>query len=72
MTTPPKSLITFLFVTDLEASHRFYADALDLPMVLDQGNCRIYRINRGAFLGICERPDRVGACAVSHINSRRE
>ena len=61
MTTPDKSLITFLFVADLEASHRFYAEALDLPIQVDQGDCRIYRINGGAFLGICERPDRVGA-----------
>ena len=31
MPAPDPSLITFLYVTDLDASHAFYADALGLP-----------------------------------------
>jgi catechol 2,3-dioxygenase-like lactoylglutathione lyase family enzyme len=51
--------ITFLFVADLERSAAFYASVLGLAEVLDQGTCRIYRAASGAFVGICERPDRV-------------
>ena len=51
--------ITFLFVADLETSHEFYAGALGLDLVVDQGDCRIYRVSGDAFVGICERPDRV-------------
>jgi len=60
VTTPPISEhITFLFVEDLEASHHFYAEVLGLPMALDQGSCRIYRVAGSAYLGVCERPGRV-------------
>jgi catechol 2,3-dioxygenase-like lactoylglutathione lyase family enzyme len=59
MTPPDPSLITFLYVTDLEQSHAFYADALGLPLAVDQGDCRIYRVNDGAFLGVCSRPDKM-------------
>ena len=53
---PALRLITFLFVEDLERSHECYAGAFGLELVLDQGDCRIYRINDGAFLGACRRP----------------
>lgn len=53
------SLISFLYVSDLAVSHRFYADALGLPLVVDQGDCRIYRVDDGAFVGVCARPDRM-------------
>ena len=49
--------ITFCYTADLEAAHRFYAGVLELPMVLDQGTCRIYRIRDGAYLGMCTRAD---------------
>ncbi len=45
--------ITFLTVADLNASHAFYGGALGLPLVLDQGPCRIYRTTPSAYLGIC-------------------
>jgi catechol 2,3-dioxygenase-like lactoylglutathione lyase family enzyme len=59
MPTPDPALISFLYVSDLEQSHAFYADALGLPLAVDQGDCRIYRVNDGAFLGTCVRPDRM-------------
>ena len=37
----------------------FISDTLGLPLVMDQGNCRIYEIRTGAYLGFCERPDEV-------------
>jgi predicted enzyme related to lactoylglutathione lyase len=49
--------ITFLEVADLERSDRFYAEDLGLSLVLDQGECRIYRLSGDAYLGMCERKD---------------
>lgn len=43
-------------MADLERSHAFYAGVLGLPLVLDQGTCRIYRACGQAYLGICRRP----------------
>lgn len=47
--------ITFLFVADLHRAAGFYGGTLGLPMVVDQGDCRIYRVHGDAFVGICER-----------------
>jgi predicted enzyme related to lactoylglutathione lyase len=47
--------ITFLPTADLSATHAFYADVLGLPLVRDQGICRIYASAHGAYLGFCER-----------------
>lgn len=47
--------ITFCYTPDLAATARFYGGLLGLPLVLDQGPCRIYRVRAGAFLGFCER-----------------
>jgi catechol 2,3-dioxygenase-like lactoylglutathione lyase family enzyme len=47
--------ITFLYTRDLAASAHFYGELLGLPLVLDQGLCRIYRVSGDAFLGICQR-----------------
>ncbi len=48
---------TFLYTRDLSATARFYEEVMDLPLALDQGDCRIYRVGRDAFLGFCERAD---------------
>lgn len=50
---PFDSLITFFYTRDLEKTHHFYHRVLDLPMVLDQGQCRIYRVSRSAYVGFC-------------------
>jgi len=50
---PIDSQITFLTVSDLEASSRFYGTVLGLDLVVDQGSCRIYRVTSSAYLGIC-------------------
>lgn len=50
--------VTFIYTTNLSASAYFYEEVLGLPLVLDQGACRIYRVGAGdAFLGICERKE---------------
>ena len=52
--------ITFLYAADLEASQRFYEDAISLELVqVQEAGCRIYRSGPGSFLGVCKtRPDR--------------
>jgi catechol 2,3-dioxygenase-like lactoylglutathione lyase family enzyme len=49
--------ITFLYTTDIQKVIPFYEDVLGLPLALDQGGCRIYRIGEThiAYLGLCER-----------------
>ena len=47
--------ITFLYTRNLAQSTAFYEDILHLPLVLDQGGCRIYRVVNGAYIGVCER-----------------
>ncbi len=49
--------VTFLYVADLEASHRFYHGVLGLDLVLDQGACRIYRITETGYVGVCSHRD---------------
>lgn len=48
------SMITFCRTKDMEETHRFYNGLLELPMALDQGRCRIYRVSSGGFIGFCE------------------
>jgi catechol 2,3-dioxygenase-like lactoylglutathione lyase family enzyme len=56
------SLITFLYVADIERSALFYEGVLGLPLVMDQGDCRIYRVGEAAFIGVCQRAtDRTSA-----------
>jgi catechol 2,3-dioxygenase-like lactoylglutathione lyase family enzyme len=47
--------ITFLYTRDLEATACFYEDVMDLTLVLDQGDCRIYRASADAYVGFCRR-----------------
>ena len=51
------SQITFVYTQDLEASARFYEEALGLTLALDQGSCRIYRVADSAYIGICQGCD---------------
>ena len=54
---PPRfdAQVTFCYTTRFEESTRFYEELIGLPLVLDQGACRIYRVSAGAFLGVCRR-----------------
>ncbi len=47
--------VTFLYTRDLAGTAAFYENIFELPLVLDQGPCRIYRVGTDAFLGFCER-----------------
>lgn len=48
--------ITFLYVPNLEAAAHFYGELLGLPLALDQGTCRIYRVAQQSYIGLCQRP----------------
>jgi catechol 2,3-dioxygenase-like lactoylglutathione lyase family enzyme len=54
---PHDAFVTFCPTTDLEATARFYEDLLGLPLALDQGACRIYRVSRDGYLGFCQRDE---------------
>lgn len=53
---PFDQLVTFLPVADLTRSAQFYEQVLELELVLDQGDCRIFRVASDSFIGICQRP----------------
>jgi catechol 2,3-dioxygenase-like lactoylglutathione lyase family enzyme len=59
MSTPPRppiaQAVTFLYADPPEPAWRFYEEVLGLPLVQDQGTCRIYAATEGrtAFLGVC-------------------
>jgi catechol 2,3-dioxygenase-like lactoylglutathione lyase family enzyme len=54
---PFDAQITFCYTADLAGSARFYEDLLNLPLALDQGACRIYRVAEAAYLGMCTRDE---------------
>ncbi len=51
------SHIVFLATTDLARTAEFYEQTLGLPLVLDQGRCRIYKVAAEAHLGFCLRAE---------------
>lgn len=64
MTPPPlNQLVTFLYCRDLTATDQFYRQVLQLPLVLDQGPCRIFRVAAGGYLGFCQAGTAVGRAA---------
>lgn len=46
--------ITFFYYRDLQAAMRFYERVLGLPLAIDQGWCKIYRICPGAHVGLVD------------------
>ena len=53
MASPFEQQVTFIYVSDLDRSSAFYGGLLELPLALDQGACRIYKVTKSAFLGVC-------------------
>lgn len=50
--------IVFTYTDDLVAGAAFFADVLELELVVDQGSCRIFRLTDTSFVGVCALPDR--------------
>jgi predicted enzyme related to lactoylglutathione lyase len=46
--------ITFLYYRDLAAACRFYEEVLGLPLAIDQGWSKIYRIAGSAHVGLVD------------------
>lgn len=67
---PIDQQITFLYTPDLAEAAHFYEDIMGLSLQLDQGQCRIYKVGRDAFIGFCQSKDAAsrmsepGACRV--------
>lgn len=51
---PNELAITFFYYRDLPAAMAFYEDVLGLPLAIDQGWCKIYRICPGAHVGLVD------------------
>ncbi len=49
------SQIIFLATRDLPGTSDFYEKTLELPLKLDQGKCRIYKVADNGFIGFCEK-----------------
>jgi len=60
-TSPFDSSVGFYFTEDLSSTAAFWEDVVGLPLVLDQGSCRIYRVSRDGFIGFCERAEEVSS-----------
>lgn len=46
--------ITFIYCRDLPRAMRFYEEVLGLPLVIDQGWSKIYRLCPGAHVGLVD------------------
>lgn len=55
MLEPSHGQVIFLPTDNLETTHAFYADTLELSLVRDQGLCRIYQTSAASYVGFCER-----------------
>jgi lactoylglutathione lyase len=51
---PNQLAITFLYCRDLPGAMRFYEEVLGLPLVIDQGWSKIYRLCPGAHVGLVD------------------
>jgi predicted enzyme related to lactoylglutathione lyase len=49
-----QKLITFLYYRDLPTAMRFYEDVLGLPLAIDQGWSKIYRVTEGGYVGLVD------------------
>jgi predicted enzyme related to lactoylglutathione lyase len=49
--------ITFCTTRDLGRLARFYEEVMGLPLALDQGGCRIYRVAGSGYFAFCEREE---------------
>ena len=46
--------ITFLYYRDLPRAMAFFEEVLGLPLAIDQGWCKIYRLAEGAHVGLVD------------------
>jgi lactoylglutathione lyase len=51
---PNQLAITFFYYRDLAGAMAYYEEVLGLPLAIDQGWCKIYRIAEGAHVGLVD------------------
>jgi catechol 2,3-dioxygenase-like lactoylglutathione lyase family enzyme len=56
--------ITFLKTRDLDITTEFYTQRLGLPLILDQGTCKIFQTGSSAYLGFCLTDGQTGSSEV--------
>jgi len=61
------SQITFLYFKDFTEAKDFFENILNLEIIDDQGDAIIYRIAKGAFIGIVD--EKKGHCKAQDISS---
>jgi len=49
------SHITFFTTVDLHLTSTFYEEVLGLPLVHDQGSCRIFEVVKDSYIGFCQK-----------------
>jgi catechol 2,3-dioxygenase-like lactoylglutathione lyase family enzyme len=47
--------ITFLYTNRLAETSKFYDEIIGLDLVLDQGQCRIYKVSEDGYIGFCQK-----------------
>jgi len=50
--------IIFTYTDDLPRISDFFAQIMELELVVDQGSCHIFRLSDSSYLGVCNLPDR--------------
>lgn len=56
--------ITFLKTRDLDLTTEYYTQLLGLPLILDQGKCKIFQTGVSAYLGFCLTDGQTGSSEV--------
>ena len=50
--------IIFTYTDDLAETSKFFAETMELDLVVDQGSCHIFRLGYTSYLGVCNLSDR--------------
>ncbi|MGB0589991.1 MAG: VOC family protein [Myxococcota bacterium] len=68
---PFQQSVCFFPCADLDAAQAFYEGMLGVPMVLDQGACRIFQISSTGFIGFCthREPDAVDGPIITLVTT---
>jgi catechol 2,3-dioxygenase-like lactoylglutathione lyase family enzyme len=73
-TAPFQQSVCFFPCADLDATQHFYEETLGLPMVLDQGACRIFQVSSSGFVGFCthRQPEAVEGPIITLVTTEVE
>ena len=70
------SAITFLQTEDLQKTTEFYTEIMKCPIIVDQGQCKIFQITKESYIGFCSHEflenEQKGICFTFVCNSKEE